>query len=242
MRRPVVNSSLVIIGLVLLLILILSILTFFNGVFAPTLASLITAVATLTAVKLTNDSNTKNQQDKLNSELLDKAIERKFNLRSNLYLEAGEKTVEMHSAFPKLFEEDGMEAFQTKQSSFYTALNKIELICDQETAKLIQKVLFGYTQLFIEALPMKSKLDEMCKNINSLDDDMIFVDAKNEAIKNLLAKLAELQPLFIQMKNCIRNELGLDDLDKETLNEFQINLDNIIGSYDTMINKIKQDL
>ncbi|MFH3940161.1 hypothetical protein ACJBLD_09160 [Acinetobacter nosocomialis] len=167
------------------------------------------AISTLTGVLITNFYNSRNNDKKINFDLMDKDRERKFNLRKEIYLDAVDSLVEFEIILGSVVHAESLDSFNEFQKVLTKKLKKLELISDMEISLKVG-VLSSHLRLLINyvvinKLPLIKEqsllndldveFDKIIKDIKSLQLDLSNTSTPKEKvnIENRLNRLFKIQ-------------------------------------------------
>ncbi|USP42205.1 hypothetical protein [Acinetobacter sp. XS-4] len=163
------------------------------------------AISTLTGVLITNFYNSRNNDKKINFDLMDKDRERKFNLRKEIYLDAVDSIVEFEIILGSVSQAESLDSFNEFQKGLTKKLKKLELISDIEISIKVGELSLHFRNLInyiiINKLPLtkqqihlsdlNAEFNEIIKDIKKLQIELSNASNSKEeiSIENSLKRL-----------------------------------------------------
>lgn len=142
--------------------------------------SILGILGALSGVLITNYYNSKNNDKKINFDLLDKDRERKFNLRKEIYLEAVDSIVEFEALLGGVAAAKNLDEFNAFHREQSKKLKKLELISDMGISIKVADLSAHFRYLINFILTEKTHLINDENDLNEIIEKIKLMDEKIE--------------------------------------------------------------
>ncbi|MFW1859247.1 hypothetical protein [Acinetobacter defluvii] len=224
-----------------LLLIWIAIATWFansNHYFITPLNGVMVAVITLVGVFFTNYMNSRNNELKILADTKDKEIERKFNLRKELYLNAVDQLNNYHTKLGGFSAISDIKDIIEEQSKFLASFSKVELVGSQEVSNLANTIQAKYVELFVNLQSDWIDLNDL-KN-NEIYDQYTLKSL--EITKKIITELQANYPIIRDLKNKMREELSIET-DEISFNQTYLNNNsNVMSAFQKNMDKVNDIL
>lgn len=155
-----------------------------NEKFIPVLVGMIGALSGLVGVLITNYFNNKNQNERFEFESNQKEKERSFNLKKDIYLNAVDDLIGIHSLIGQI---PNLE-FDFKKSNeqflkFCYSMNRLQLIANVETTKQTIQVTKVCSKLYFLMLKERKDLIDLTAELNAIKPYItVYENERNKAL------------------------------------------------------------
>lgn len=156
-----------------------------NEKFIPVLVGMIGAFSGLIGVWITNYFNNNNQKERFEFESNQKETERSFNLKKDIYLNAVDELIGIHSLIGQV---PNLE-FDFKNSheqflKFSYSMNRLQLIANIPTTKQVIQVLEVSSKLYFLMLQERKNLIDLTSESNAIKPYIdVYEDEKNRVFR-----------------------------------------------------------
>ncbi|MDX7902438.1 hypothetical protein SJZ78_04035 [Acinetobacter baumannii] len=156
-----------------------------NEKFIPVIVGLMSVFSGLGGVWITNYFNNKNQNERFEFESNQKETDRSFNLKKDIYLNAVNELIEIHSLIGQV---PHLE-FDFKKSheqflKFNYSMNRLQLIANVPTSKQVMQVLEVSSKLYFLVLKERKNLIDLTAESNAIRPYIdVYEDEKNRVFR-----------------------------------------------------------
>jgi hypothetical protein len=158
-------------------------------VWSGVVAAVLTSVLTLSAVLISNRSNTNRLRIQLEHDAAEKAKERTATLRREVYLRAVEELTKANSYLASLPQADLQKTNAAEGlQGFFVAAAKLQLVAEPKTALLVNQLVSAYAELLLRLLARIMPLQKARTDISISDD--LYNQAQGQ-VTRVLAEMAK---------------------------------------------------
>lgn len=156
-----------------------------NEKFIPVIVGLMSVFSGLGGVWITNYFNNKNQNERFEFESNQKETDRSFNLKKDIYLNAVNELIEIHSLIGQV---PNLE-FDFKKSNehflkFCYSMNRLQLIANVTTTKQTMQVMKVCSKLYFLMLKERKNLIDLTAESNAIKPYInVYEDEKNRVFR-----------------------------------------------------------
>ncbi|URM40035.1 hypothetical protein [Acinetobacter sp. AS23] len=156
-----------------------------NEKFIPVIIGLMSVFSGLGGVWITNYFNNKNQNERFEFESNQKETDRSFNLKKDIYLNAVNELIEIHSLIGQV---PNLE-FDFKKSNehflkFCYSMNRLQLIANVTTTKQTMQVMKVCSKLYFLMLKERKNLIDLTAESNAIKPYInVYEDEKNRVFR-----------------------------------------------------------